>query len=101
MNRLKLPSGLRYGYDCNGQRVCVGASMGRKNILPVSNQPMKLQMEKLAMCDGYDAGGAYWGHPNNLYCAWNGETRVFVRAESRKQAKDMVRAMIISAKFYR
>lgn len=58
----------------------------------------------LAMNEGYDSGGAYWGLPNNVWVAQYSyfkkatetersrefEGRVFVRAETRKQAIRLV-----------
>ncbi len=48
---------------------------------------------RVHLIQGYDSGGAYWGGPNNLWCATNGfdggETfQMFTRAPSRAEAQD-------------
>jgi hypothetical protein len=85
-------NGLRYGYGANGERVCLGAYMGRPNIIPADYAGEKLNLRKVPFVDGgYDAGGAYWGTPVNLWCAWGEtateQTQVFVRAVDRDAAK--------------
>jgi YD repeat-containing protein len=89
MSGLTLPSGLTYGYDAAGKRVCTGTQMGRRDTLP--DDPLScstLIVTQLAFCDGdYDAWGAYWGGGDPIYCAWNHlGVRVFVRAKNRKEA---------------
>jgi hypothetical protein len=47
---------------------------------------------RVRLCQGYDSGGAYWGGPNDLWCATNGfdgdETfQMFARAYSRAEAQ--------------
>ena len=47
---------------------------------------------KLPLRDGYDPGGAYWGGPNDLWCATNGfegdnTFQMFTRAGSRHEAQ--------------
>jgi hypothetical protein len=103
MKRLTLPSGMNYGYDLLGQRICIGAQMGRRTILPDDRTaPIKIQLEKVPFVDGaYDRWGAYWGAPNNLYCAWTETVQVFVRANDREQAKTEVRETLPNARFYR
>ena len=104
MNKLVLPSG-------SSNR---GAQMGRSNILPTDeNVAVKLQMEKLKWVDGdYDQFGAYWGGGtgDNVYCAfgeWSRygysfqEVKVFVRAKSRNEAKELVREYLPNCLFYR
>ena len=95
--------GATYGYDGAGKRICTGSKMGRPTILP--DDPKKtitLRMERLRFIDGcYDKGGAYWGAPANLYCAYAEEVQVFVRANSRFEAKKLVRDQIPGAHFYR
>lgn len=74
-----------------------GAPMGRRNLI---GDPGPIKVELVRFVDGdYDAGGAYWGggrDSQNLYCGWRqdmGEeerTRVFVRADSRRDAIAMI-----------
>jgi hypothetical protein len=63
-----------------------GAPMGRQ-----SSQSLfgKVLLFRVPFEDGcYDPGGAYWGAPANLYCAWDSEGAVvYLRADSRAQAK--------------
>ncbi len=98
-----LHNGSTYCTNADGQRICTGSQMGRRNCLPEDPaQPQKLRMERLRFVDGcYDQGGAYWGAPENLWCAYNGEAEVYVRAGSRAEAKAKVRTVIPNARFYR
>ena len=81
-----------------------GAQMGRRNVLPADvNAPIKLRMEKLRWVDGdYDQFGAYWGggSGDNVYCAHTPANRVFVRSNSRANAKEKVRAILSKARFF-
>lgn len=43
----------------------------------------RLNLRKVPMSgDGYDPGGAYWGH-DRLYCAWSPDQRIVVYLEAR------------------
>ncbi len=107
---LKLGDGAYYGEGPDGKRVCRGARMGRRDILPDDHEePVRLRIRALKLVDGcYDEGGAYWGGPTLenrawMYCAWGDseevQVQVFVRAISRKQAKEKVREELPNAKF--
>lgn len=65
-----------------------GSDMGRRTIKEDTTKPLHLQKVRL-YSGGYDAGGAYWGTPDDLYCAFNEDMtfRVFTRAYNRVQAK--------------
>jgi hypothetical protein len=65
-----------------------GSDMGRLTIKEDSSKPLYLQKVRLDS-GGYDAGGAYWGAPDDLYCAFNEDMtfRVFTRAYDRIEAK--------------
>jgi len=74
-----------------------GAPMGRRGDNPANLQNAKrLHARRQGGSDGYDKGGAYWGTPCNVWGVWgwvDGAPRVvYVRADSRKAAIDMVRA---------
>lgn len=116
---LKLSNGTTYFIDDNGKKVCTGSQNGRPdNIpLPIRSLPsVKLHLERLKMYDGdcYDAGGCYWGSGNGttyMYCAWGTvinpvsnnpfpPCQIFVRANSRKDAKARVREKLPQAKFF-
>lgn len=96
--KLQLSSGIDYGIGANGEKICRGAKMGRPNILPPDlNAPIKLRMEKLKWVDGdYDIAGCYWGGGSGdfIYCAWADNVQIFVRAKSRKEAKELVRVWV-------
>ena len=67
-----------------------GAPMGRRsNNIP---EGTKVYLRSVPIVDGYDPGGAYWGMPSNLYCAWaevDGEFFVkYFRAKDRSAAKE-------------
>jgi len=102
--KLKLPNG------CSRR----GAQMGRPNF--VASYPeihCKLQLQLVPMVDGgaYDRWGAYWGIGTPLYCAWGFPDsepsdvepefiQIFIRAESRSDAKAKVREIQPFARFY-
>lgn len=77
-----------------------GADMGRPNQIPDDYTGGRLRLTRLPFRDGaYDQGGAYWGSPANLWCAWGESTdgedlRVYVRADNRDSAKRAVAAEI-------
>ena len=69
-----------------------GASMGRRSFYYLT-QGAKVYCQRVTIdSQGYDRGGAYWGIGQQLYCVFQpeGDLRVFVRADSNKQAKDQV-----------
>ena len=107
MTTLKLPSGTTYSYGNQGERICTGSSMGRRDILPDDPcETIKLRVEKLRWVDGdYDQGGAYWGYTSGtaIYCAWDPHSgvRLFTRAESRHDAMHDFLEKIPAATFYR
>lgn len=106
-----LDSGLNYGFDKFGHRVCTGARMGRRNELPPLDRPIKLSLVKLPLVDCYDSQGGYWGWPDNLWyasCRFYCEilddycdARIFVRAATRTKAKKEIRELVPLATFYR
>lgn len=92
--------------------------MGRPNILPEKpDQAIKLRLQRVPFVDGdYDRWGAYWGCPANVWAYTNrvdasggydtkgapGQlVELFVRGNTRDQAKSAVRALLSLAKFYR
>lgn len=81
-----MPLKLSKGYSYRG------ADMGRRNFCQVveSGARLKLHLQRLQLdSGGYDKGGAYWGHPNDIFVAWSEDPRVFmtIRATSRAKAK--------------
>lgn len=106
MKTLKLPSGATYGFDRDGKRVCTGSQMGRRNEIPADYMGERLRLQRLPFVDwDYDRWGAYWGAPANVWCVWGEsqteQVRVFVRANSRAETKQKVKAVIPKARFYR
>ncbi len=102
---LKLESGATYGYDAQGNRICTGSRMGRRDKLPlVRSAPCKLRIKALKWVDGdYDQSGAYWGYTpgDTIYCAWNADgVQVFIRAKSLAEALNAVCEAIPGATFY-
>jgi hypothetical protein len=81
-----------------------GAPMGRHtgpNYL--STEAGKIQLQRVRLNNGgYDAGGAYWGHGQALWCAMDqdGNTQYF-RAYDRDSAKAKIVADWPDAKFFR
>jgi hypothetical protein len=92
-----------------------GAPMGRPNSLPsVREVPVKLSLRRLKFVDGcYDAGGAYWGLPENLWRAtgfaiYPGKSNIasepveiFIRASTRENARATGKTMLPNCHFYR
>ena len=84
--------------------------MGRReefhpgNLADVS---IRLHLQRVPLHDGcYDKGGAYWGGPANLWCAWGEDAdenrvEIYTRADSRQKAKLNILARYDLAKFYR
>jgi hypothetical protein len=70
-----------------------GAPMGARNT-DQADTPLLLQ--RVSLVDGaYGPDGTYWGHPDDLWCAFNAEdgdyaaamgTRIYVRANDRAAA---------------
>ncbi len=80
-----------------------GADMGRRD-LHSDGFSGKLQLQRVCLVDGdYDNGGAYWGAGRPLYVAQsaNLEVRMFMRADSREDAKARIRARYPQARFFR
>lgn len=116
--KLKLPPGTTGFFNDRNEWQCTGSMMGRPNALPDDPRGMiKLRMVRLPFIDScHDRGGAYWGAPANIYLAFTGfavyspsipgfelipEFQVYVRANSRGEAKQKVRKELPNARFYR
>ena len=64
-----------------------GAPMGRQDDPIAGGTKVRLQRVPFED-DCYDKGGAYWGMPANLYCAWDEDgNAVYLRAPNRDAAK--------------
>lgn len=88
-----------------------GAGISRRDSIYETEASIKfhLQRMKMSRCGAYDEGGAYWGCGNLklgfMYRAY-GEgpeflNEMFVRARSRKHAKEQVLEKFPKARFYR
>jgi len=89
-----------------------GAPMGRNDWTDCKDHPVKFHLARVRGYGGgdYDNGGAYWG---NLYrdplyqafgyaqCEDEPAQRIFVRAETREEAKAEILKTFPLAKFYR
>ena len=65
-----------------------GSNMGRHEYKPYTLT--KCYIQQVHLTEGYDTGGAYWGSPSNLWCAYSTDdaaVEIFVRAPSRRYAK--------------
>lgn len=85
----------------DGRRVCTGAMMGRGSDTLANLDPeAPLYLRRVPFVDGcYDPGGAYWGGPADLFCAWHdafgegGEPwTYYTRAPSREAAMAEIEA---------
>lgn len=70
-----------------------GAPMGRHSPSRPPEAGMRAHVARVPFIDGcYDQGGAYWGGPANLWCAWHAPTKdadafaCYFRAPSRAAA---------------
>jgi hypothetical protein len=101
--RFKLPSGTTGFYNDQNQWIATGSQMGLRDVLPEDrSKPIRLALIRLPFVDGcYDRWGAYWGSPANVWCAHADAVIVFVRADSRNQAKATVQKRIPGARWYR
>jgi hypothetical protein len=70
-----------------------GAPMGRRSFA-VSG---KVHLVRVRLNGDYDSGGAYWGQGAPLWCAWNDEGEMYLRAPTREAAK----AQLDNCEFYR
>lgn len=111
--KLQLPSGTTGFRNDAGQWVCTGSQMGRRDIIPDDKQAdIKLSIQRLDFVDGdYDKWGAYWGSGQSIYCAFkytpscvsimlNFDCLMFVRANNRHHAKQLIRQELPQARFY-
>ena len=88
---------------CNNASSRFGASMGRCS--QKEGNPERLHLQRMRFVDQcYDVGGAYWGMPENVYCAFSADNtenespiRVFVRGKDREDAKKNVLEALGSA----
>lgn len=102
--KLHLSCGVNGFYDNAGKFICTGAKMGRSDVLPENNNPIKLYLQKMEMVDyAYDMGGAYWGTGLPLYCAFSNNpfVQIFIRANNRNDAKSIICEKLPFVSFYR
>lgn len=76
-----------------------GAPMGMRNEWADDDTPLYLQ--RVYLSQGYSPDGTYLGDPNNMYCAFSADfsTRIFVRANSRRDALAKLSAEYDGIKF--
>lgn len=111
MTTLKLPKGTTGFFNERNEWVCTGSQMGRRNVEPNNPETCfdKLHLVRLPFVDGdYDNWGTYWGSPANVWCAFSDDQnhtdyaiRYFVRADSREEAKELIREQLPNVTFYR
>lgn len=80
-----------------------GAPMGSRNVCD-SDGPLHLQrVHFVDYCYGPD--GTYWGGPSDMYCAFDAagaqETRIYVRAKTRTEARASVLDLFPNVTFKR
>jgi len=116
--KTKLSKGTTGFFNDRNEWICTGSQMGRREMLPENTgEPIKLYLQRLNLTDGgYDGGGAYWGSGKTLYMAFVGHkchspglpgfelipgvVQIFTRANSRAEAKQIVRQKLPGAKFH-
>lgn len=113
--KLTLPNGATGFTDDSGKWVCTGSQMGRPNRVPSGGDrmlPVKMRLIRLPFVDDcYDRWGAYWGCPETVWMAESVDAltfgdslqtaQLFIRADSRDEAKTKVREQLPNARFYR
>lgn len=69
-----------------------GAPMGRSSDNMANfGSCGKIHLAKVTLdSGGYDKGGAYWGHGETLWKAWDNEIEAFFRASNRDAAKEKI-----------
>lgn len=80
-----------YNVPVNGR---YGAPMGRADVGGPDDAPLRLTIRPVPFHDGcYDNGGAYWGGPADLWCAWSRDRTVirWVRAKTKGAALEAIR----------
>lgn len=90
-----------YNVPVNGR---YGAPMGRPSGGQGHEEYQRLTLRRVPLYDGcYDKGGAYWGGPSDLWCAWSPSRDVvrFVRAMRYWEAEHLIREEFPSADFLR
>lgn len=79
-----------------------GAPMGRRSSVSIEG---KCHLQQVKFYDGdYDKGGAYWGggrYTAPLFCAWNNEDAIYIRANNRAAAKQALKEEYPHCSFYR
>lgn len=83
------------GRQFNDVSCSYGAPMGRSSYGNIDECTHKLSLFKVALHQGYDDGGAYWGFGTPLFCArtvsnQDAEYQDFVRAGSREDARRLL-----------
>jgi hypothetical protein len=101
-----LPRGTTGFFNDKNEWVCTGSQMGRRSWRGHdANESVKVYLRRERLVDGcYDSEGAYWGGPDNLYRANFdiGDTNedIFLRADSREDAKAQVRKQLPNARLF-
>jgi hypothetical protein len=82
----------------------LGANLGRQNNILEPQKPIRFHLcREYLDSQGYDEGGAYWGHGDPLYYAYTEfcDNDMLVRAPSRDAAKFHVIQKFPLATFYK
>jgi hypothetical protein len=83
----------------------MGRDAGWRETVPEAERlPGRVNLFKIRINGGgYDAGGAYWGHGDQLWsaCTTDGSWVTYFRAPTRDKAKAIVLAEMPGATFYR
>ena len=103
----KLSNGATGFTNEQGEWVCTGSAMGRRDHIPsdfITVKKLHLVKLKMSSCGCYDSGGAYWGQGLPMYWAYGEsdteQAEMFMRAKNRENAKAQALARFPSAKFY-
>lgn len=87
-----------------------GAPMGKPNrfngkicrngLSSESHEPLYVQ--RIRFVDGdYAPDGTYWGGGSRLYCAFNSDSEIYIRADNRSEAIQLLKEDYPNAKLHR
>lgn len=108
-NHLGITKNMARPYPIKDVNCKYGAPMGRR-CENLSNIKDRVNLQKVPIDGGgYDQGGAYWDHGQQLWVCWGHEPEeqggymmeTYIRADTRDQAKTMLLEDFPNLKFYR
>lgn len=95
----RFPTGSKYGAQLGKTNRYNGQMSWEADASQPSSQPLYVQKVRMVSGD-YAPDGTYWGGGSDpLYCAFNDDSEIYVRAKNRKDAIERVRDKYPNATF--